>query len=249
MAEFVTNTITVPLSAITGYGARAKKITEVILSLCDDLAIHNVISDTADNYSADLSWQGGTDWLIRIEGANSSLYVYLMTQTADGVYESESSGYAYVLSESNAFIELNKYDRDFLLFGIHSGGNIVSFMCMKVVDQFTGVEKLAGSAGSSYDDYYSSGYLYIAEGPNVVRLLEDKNANGLARNGIVAAIPVVHYTDSSATPFSGFVAEGGLLYYFYRGTDIMNFDARFANLSLGGHNFITLTRNLCGRVD
>lgn len=249
MAEFVTNKITVPLSAITGYGARAKKIAEVILSLCDDLTIHNTVSDTADTYTADLSWQDKTDWLIRVSSYSSSLYVYLMVKNADGSYKEETSGSAYILSENNAFVEVNKYDRDFLLVGVHSGSNIANFMCLKVVDQFTGAVRLAASAGSSYNAYYAPGYLYIAEGPNAVRLLEDKNANGLAKNGIAAAIPVVHYTESSDTPLSGFVAGGGLLYYFYRGTTIMNFDARFTTLSLGGHEFITLTQNLCVRVN
>lgn len=249
MAEFVTNKITVPLSAITGYGARAKKIAETILAICDDFTVHSTVSDTADAYIVDLSWQNTVDWLVRIESSGSTLYVYLMTQNADGSYKSETSGYSYVLSENNAFVEVNKYGQDFLLVGVHSGGNIANFMCLKVVDQFTGIEKLAAGVGSSYGGYYTPGYIYIAEGPNVVRLLEDKNANGLAKNDIAVAVPVVHYTESSDTPLSGFVAGGALLYYFYRGTSIMNFDARFTTLSLGGHEFITLTQNLCARLN
>lgn len=245
MAGFTTNKSTVPLSAITGNGARMKKLVQTIMSYCDDLTIAATNSDTADEYSVNLSWLENTNWVIKAYNSDSSVYFCHMVLNADGTYEQKSSGSVSVLSENSAIVEVNQYDSDLLLVGVTAGDSLANFMCLKVTDQFTGAAKFAVGADDSYYGYYSIDSFYITDGTNVVQCLFDKNANGLTPNDIVSAVPVVCYTDTTDIPLSGFVGSGSVMYYLYQGKTAKSFDTRLTNFTLGGHSFVTLTQTIC----
>lgn len=260
MAELITNKARFPFDTGSGkYGLRMKTAVEGLVSMCDSLTIHAVNTDTSAVYSADLSWDGNTDWLIRIE--NNSLYHFVryVVKNADGTY-SEYAPNEYgqcsiygVLTENAAVAEVTTCGTNLLIAALPCEGDYcgICFSVFKIVDQFTGAEKVVVCVGgSNSSQYYEMGKFYITEGGTTAECNLTKNVNGQTPNGIVSAAPAVAYTSSGAIPLSGFMGGKNepLLYYLFNGTTAINYPARLSKFTLAGHTFISLGQKLCIRT-
>lgn len=250
MAEFTTNKSRVLLSA-EGYGAKTKQVVAGLLAMCNSLSVVSTNADDEDTYSVDLSWNGVTDWLIRLENSGSTFCIHYMKKLADGTYESyqEVNEFGYVSYPTSLVVEMAQSGADLLIVGFQDDDTQagLSFTCIRVVDQFTKAVKNAASLGSSSSGYFAFHDFYINDTTmnTTVKCVFDKNANGLTPNGIMAAIPVVIYTEDAEVPLSGFAGGTALLYYIYQGMTQKSFDTRFTKFTIDGHGFVSLGSQLC----
>lgn len=249
MAEFTTNKSRISLSA-EGYSAKTKQVVAGLLGMCSSLSVVSTNADDESAYSVDLSWNGVTDWLIRLENSGSSFYIRYMKKLADGTYTShqEVSEFGYV-NTSSLVVEVAQSGADLLIAGFQDddtqGG--LSFTCIRVVDQFTKAVKNVASVGDSSGGYFSFYDFYINDTTmnTTVKCTFAKNANGLTPNGVMAAIPVVIYTEDAEVPLSGFAGGTALLYYIYQGMTQKSFDTKFTKFTIDGHGFVSLGDTLC----
>lgn len=251
MAEFVTYKEPVLLKGITGNGARMKKIVEAMLLHAGNLSIINTVSDTKDQYTVDLSWNGCTDWIIHLKNGGTDIDAAIMENTS-GSYEQLEIGYCIgTLSDESVNLEVNTCGSDFLLFSFieSTDSDILSVSCFRITDQFTKKVKSIACVYHNYATYYPFGDFYIIDSPYKAKCKYQNSANGLVPNGMAVAVPVVFYTDSTDIPFSGFVGDGTILYYVYQGTSQMPFNTRLTKFTIDSHNFVSLGQYLCARTN
>lgn len=251
--DFITDRSSVDTSTITGNGAKLKAAVEQLVSLADELTIHSVNTDTEATYSVDISYKGITDWLIRFENSGSSIITKYLSLSG-GVYTAQTtatytSGYGNVI-----FAEISRLGSDVFAARLSStsdGSGYIKagFTCLRCIDQFTGVEKIAASAELSDAAGYFLEAFYFTENSAVCKCTLSRAVNGLTNNGLFVAIPVAVHTVDGSIPFSGFVGESPVLYMNYQGTKSNTFESRLIKFTLGGYNFVSLGENICVKVD
>ena len=127
-------------------------------------------------------------------------------------------------------------------------------MFINLSDQFQTKEKEYASVGSASNGYYAGplsniSTCYAPGKTSAVYWAEFINKDTFTPNGMYFAVPIAFYTTVSVDPFSGFPDGDCRLYRIYSGTNLKTFSERLTRFTLGGKNFISLSNNVCLRID
>lgn len=228
---------------------------QIINTLTQQTAL-TLLEITSDGKKAYLKWGDAENIRLRFDYSSSSLWGYIEYKKSSGEWTTNTSGSYYYIrldlgsssSSHSGFLEIITSETDILAIGARRSDStsISSLFLAKIIDRVTGTQVYMHDFTNA-NTYGSPYYLRYPDDTEAYAI----DTTAIPPTGITGtyAIPVMWYLQDTRLTFSGGAGGLELLYYIYDNGTRKTFPNRYTRFSIDGHNFLSLTSEICARLD